>query len=99
MALDLTPDGRGRLSEGALVEASVVARLLGVRLLRLHATVAIAPAEVRPAAAPVRVAASPDPTRTLPRGRSSARGRRLPDAVRSIDEAAEILARTRSNER
>jgi hypothetical protein len=92
VALDLTPDGRRRLSEGALVEASVVARLLGVRLLRLHATVALAPAEVRPAPGPVR-----DVTLTAPRRRPGAPGRRLPDAVRSIDEAAEILARTRRN--
>ena len=95
MVLDLTPDGRRRLSEGALVEASVVARLLGVRLLRVHATVALAPAEVRPATTPVRVAGSRGLTRAAPRGRSSAPGHRLPDAVRSIDEAAEILAGTR----
>ena len=95
VALDVAPDGRRRLSEGALVEASVVARLLGVRLLRLHATVALAPAEVRPATAPVRVAASRGLTRAAPPGRRVAPGRRLPDAVRTIDEAADILAGTR----
>lgn len=40
----LTVDRRGRLSEGALVQASVRARLLGIPLLRLDATVALTPA-------------------------------------------------------
>jgi hypothetical protein len=97
VALDVRPDGRRRLSEGALVEASVVARLLGVRLLKLQATVALAPAQVTPDTAPVHVAASRAIARPPPPGRSSPPGRRLPDAVRSINEAAEILAGTRRN--
>ena len=95
MALDVVPDGRRRLSEGALVEASVVARLLGVRLLRLHATVTLAPAEVTPATASVQVPASRGITRSAPPRPPGAPGRRLPEAVRTIDEAAEILAKAR----
>jgi hypothetical protein len=48
-----TPIGMGaaiepgrRLSEGALVQASVRARLLGIPLLRLEATIALMPAAI-----------------------------------------------------
>lgn len=37
---------RRRLSEGVALRASVVARLLGIRLLTLDATVLVAPAEI-----------------------------------------------------
>jgi hypothetical protein len=93
--LDVTPDATRRLSEGGIVEASVVARLLGMRLLRLHATIALAPAEVRPATAPARAGASPGATWTAGRARPGAPGRRLRDAVVTIDEAGEILAGVR----
>jgi hypothetical protein len=94
IALDVAPDGRRRLSEGALVEASVVARLFGVRLLRLDASVALAPADVRPAAAPVQAAPRSIP-RSAPRRASVAPGRCLPEAVRTLSEAAEVLSDTK----
>jgi hypothetical protein len=95
--LDVTPDGRRRLSEGGLVEASVVARLLGMRLLRLHATIALAPAEVRPASAGARARASPEATPIARRAPSGAPGRSLRDAIVTIDEAGEVLAEIRRN--
>ncbi len=76
-----------------MVEASVVARLLGMRLLKLDATVVLHPAEVSPV---------PPQRPGEPRARSRA-GRVLPapgarglaDAVRSIDEGAALLAEAR----
>jgi hypothetical protein len=44
VALTAVPDRSRRLSEGALVQASVRARLLGIPLLRLDATVVLMPA-------------------------------------------------------
>ena len=48
-----TATGEGRLSEGAVVRASVLARLLGIRLLRLEADIALVPAS------PPRLAVAP----------------------------------------
>ena len=47
-ALDpvLQPDPGGSLTEGVVVRTSLVARLLGVRLLRIDGTVLIAPARL-----------------------------------------------------
>ena len=94
----LAPPDRGRrLSEGALVQASVRARVLGIPLLKLEATVVLAPAAV--AAAPS--AALQPPTRTsarssgVPPARSGATGHGLAEAVRSINEGAELLAEVR----
>jgi hypothetical protein len=70
-----------RLSEGALVQASVRARLLGIPLLRLDATVALMPAAVT-ATRPALVA-----------------GDGLAEAVRSINDGAEVLAQVRRNGR
>lgn len=47
IALTAVPDHNRRLSEGALVQASVRARLLGIPLLRLDATVVLMPAATR----------------------------------------------------
>jgi hypothetical protein len=44
----LAPDGDGRLSEGVLVETHLLARLLGLRLLRVDGVVTIAPARLAP---------------------------------------------------
>ena len=45
--LAATPDPDGRLSEGVGVEAHVLARLLGMPLLRLHADVVLVPVRLR----------------------------------------------------
>jgi len=76
------PQRGRRLSDGVLVEASILARVLGVRLLTLDATVVLAPADVGEPAAPP------------PAGSSRGHGG-LAEAVRSIDEGARVLARTR----
>ena len=92
--LTAVPDRRRRLSEGILVEASVLARLLGIRLLKLHATVVLMPADVaaQPAAphAPPALDALP-PTRVYPAGRG------LAEAIRHINEGEELLAEARLN--
>jgi hypothetical protein len=72
-------DPSRRLSEGALVQASVRARLLGIPLLRLDATVVLMPAAI-----------------TAPRSALGA-GNGLAEAVRSINDGAEVLAQVRRN--
>jgi hypothetical protein len=42
----LAPDADGRLAEGVLVETHLLARLLGIRLLRVDGVVTIAPARL-----------------------------------------------------
>jgi hypothetical protein len=97
-ALTAVPDRRRHLADGILVEASILARLLGLRLLTIHATVVLAPADVT---APSASAARGSPVRRSMRssGRppgSLVAGRRgLAEAVRTINEAAELLAEAR----
>jgi hypothetical protein len=95
--LTAAPDRRRRPSDGLVVEASIVARLLGVRLLRLNATVVIAPADVT--AQPSARHDSRPRTRTRPLGvppsRSAPVGGGLAQAVQRIDESAAILAEAR----
>jgi hypothetical protein len=91
VVLSAVPDHRRSLADGVLVEASVLARVLGMRLLTLHATVVLAPAQVTaPPAGPVRTSAP-----TLGRLPPGAAGRDLAEAVRTLNEGAEILARAR----
>ena len=78
-ALTAALDPSRRLSEGALVQASVRARLLGIPLLRLDATVVLMPAAL-----------------TAPSS-AHALGNGLPDAVRSLNDGAEVLAQVRRN--
>jgi hypothetical protein len=80
-----------------LVEASVRARVMGIRLLSLNATVVLAPADLT--ASPPAVVDLPPRPSAVPRARSRAAGRGLAEAVRSIDEGAEILSRTQQNGR
>jgi hypothetical protein len=94
-----TPDRRRRLSEGVLVEARIRARLLGIRLLTIDATVVLAPAAVT---APSLAAHDPPQRASVrfsatSRNRSAAtgHGHRLAEAVQSISEGVELLAATR----
>jgi hypothetical protein len=80
-ALTAALDPSRRLSEGALVQASVRARLLGIPLLRLDATVALMPAAI-----------------TAPSSALAA-GNGLAEAVRSINDGAEVLTQVRRNRR
>jgi hypothetical protein len=82
-----------------LVEASILARVLGIRLLTLEATVVFVPAEVAapssaPHDSPARISQR---SAGLPPARSGAVGRGLADAVRNINEGAELLAEVRRN--
>lgn len=81
VAMSAAIDPRRRLSEGALVQASVRARLLGIPLLRLEATIALMPAAIT---APSSVLAE---------------GNGLAEAVRSINDGAEVLAQVRNGRR
>jgi hypothetical protein len=107
VVLEVAPDRRRRLSDGALVEASLAARLLGMRILTLDATVALVPADVtaarpagqdRAAHAPTRSSGDASPRSSGDsRGRPASVGHRLPDAVRNLDEGARLLAQVQRN--
>jgi hypothetical protein len=88
--LTVAPDGRRRLSQGVLVEASIVARLLGLRLLSLEATAVLTPADVTTRLSGQRRTAGRPPGAWPPR-RSAVAGRGLADAVRNLDEGAKLL--------
>ena len=75
----LTAADRRRLSEGAVVQGTVRARLLGIPLLRLDATLALMPASITPS------------TPLLGSGNGYA------DAVRYMNDGAEVLAEVRRN--
>jgi hypothetical protein len=81
VALTATVDRSRRLSEGSLVQASVRARLLGIPLLRLDATVVLMPAAVTASSSAVVA------------------GNGLAEAVRSINDGAEVLAQVRRDGR
>ncbi len=98
------PDSRRRPSDGIVAEASIIARLLRLRLLTLHATVVVSPAVVtksstrepsarRPHAAATRTFDGPAQTYDATPARPV--GRRLAQAARTVDESAATLAATR----
>jgi hypothetical protein len=81
------------LSEGALVEARIRGRVLGIPLLKIDAAVALVPAS--PSVAPPTSRARPvEPTMSSGNGsrRIEAPGSALAEAIQSLDEAAELLA-------
>jgi hypothetical protein len=81
VALTAAVDRGGRLSEGALVQASVRARLLGIPLLRLDTTVMLLPTRITISSSTVGA------------------GNGLAEAVRSINDGAEVLAQVRRDDR
>lgn len=107
VGLTAVPDRKRRLSDGFLVEASILARVLGIRLLTLDATVVLVPADVTaPSSEPPdlpesRTARSLDSAPARPSGlavgQAGAVGSGLADAVRSINEGAALLAEARRN--
>ncbi len=76
-----------------------MARLLGIRLLTLDATVALVPADVTARTSPRGASPAGTPPRPagIPPAQARATGRGLADAVRSINEGAELLAEARRN--
>jgi hypothetical protein len=93
--LTVAPDRRRRLSQGVLVEASILARLLGLRLLTLEATVVLAPADVTTQSTGQRSVAR-RPSNASPSRRSRVPGRGLADAARNLDEGAKLLEMARN---
>jgi hypothetical protein len=103
----VAPDLTRRRSEATLVEGFVTARLLGMRILTLDATVALVPADVAIATPPVATppVSRPPVEHRAPyvagrsvgaqRGPAGAVGPRLADAVRTLDEGARVLAKVR----
>jgi hypothetical protein len=81
VALTAAVDRSRRLSEGGLVQASVRARLLGIPLLRLDATIALMPAAITASSS------------------AFVSGNGLAEAVRSINDGAEVLDQLRRNGR
>jgi hypothetical protein len=83
-----------------LVDACILARVLGIRLLTLDARVILLPADVKtPSAAPAdqrRPRTSARSPSVVPQ-HSGAIGHGLADAVRAINEGAAILAEARSD--
>ena len=68
--------------------------VLGLRLLKLDALIVLTPAEVAPPSSAAR-AGRPRPSSTSTPARSASGRSRLAEAVRNIDEGAEILAEAR----
>ena len=93
--LTATPDRRKRLSDGVLVEASLLARVMGVKLLTIDATVALVPADITASSSAVHVTPDgvPGRSRAIAPERSPVAGQGLAEAVRRIDEGAELLSR------
>ena len=81
------PDGEGALSDGLVVEASVVARVFRVRLLEVDASLVVSPANVKG-----RTPAMPSRTRRRTVGAG------LVAAERVLDEGAASLAASRAHE-
>jgi hypothetical protein len=99
VVLTAVPSRRKRLSDGVLVEALVLGRVLGMRILTLRASVVLAPAEVTSPTSADRAVALPPAARPagLVPARRPVAGRRLAEAVRRIDEGAQLLADARRN--
>ncbi len=83
------PTRTRRLSEGVVVEASIMARLLKWRVLSIDASILLLPANGPPADG--TIATPPRDTRSR---RATSRGR-LADAIKNIDHAENELARAR----
>jgi hypothetical protein len=75
----MEPDEESRLSEGVLVETALVARVLGLRLLRVDGTVILAPARLheRPGPTPLAVSSTSNDGPVLEPGRRLVEARRL----------------------
>jgi hypothetical protein len=98
--LTAVPDPRKRLSDGVLVEACIRARLMGMPLLKIEGTIVLAPAGLTAPATAPRDLPIQSSTRSSHAAstRSGVPGQgRLTEAVRTINEGAELLADARRN--
>jgi hypothetical protein len=90
----LQPDADGSLADGVVVETRIVARLLGLRLLRVDGVVLLSPGRVRePQLPPEALAATEEPHRPSYDGVRA--GERLALAGRLIASNEGRLDRTR----
>jgi hypothetical protein len=88
----MEPDEESRLSDGVLVETALVARVLGMRLLRVDGTVLLAPARLH--ARSVRTASTESAVVTsslVPDTRSLEPGARLVQAARLLRDNGERM--------
>jgi hypothetical protein len=90
------PDGAKQLSEGLVVEASVVARLLRIRLLAIDARLIVAPAAVEGRTRAAARGADAMLAPVTPPTRTRATGAGLTRAARLLSEAAASLAASRA---
>jgi hypothetical protein len=93
MGRERAAGGRRSLSEGMLVEARIVARLMGLRLLTVDAAVALLPAAAKRRMSSVDHESSDDYRQIAARGPKGTLG----DAVRRLDEGTQVLERVRRN--
>jgi hypothetical protein len=90
------PDERRSLSDAIVIEASIAGRVLGLRLLRLEASVVVTPANIETTDRSLRPPAGP----TSPRSNGARpQGEGLVDATRVLDESAAMLGSTRTRQR
>jgi hypothetical protein len=87
-----------RPTEGVRVEASVIARLLGLKLLKLDATVLVLPTDVSEASSVPSLGIQTSPVPRRPSANDAAANkRRLSDAVENLNEGARLLEEARRN--
>ena len=93
---DLQPDANSSLADGVVVETRLVARLLGLRLLRVDGVVLLSPGRVRE---PEVAARAPDPPAPVVRQEDAGPrpGERLALAGRLIASTGSRLERTRAS--
>jgi hypothetical protein len=95
-AATLQPDADSSLADGVVVETRLVARLLGLKLLRVHGVVLLSPARVREPQLPTRDLAFSE-VAAHGRGYDGVRpGERLALAGKLIASTGSRLERSRS---
>ena len=95
----ISPAGARRPGDGILIEASILARVLGLRLLTLDATITLVPADVRTPSSIARDRPGHAITqrRGSPAARRRAAGGDLARAVETLGEGERVLAEARRN--
>lgn len=77
-------NGNKSLSDGVVVEASVIARLLGIKLLRLHAHITLLPADLE-------LITYLDPTGSQQHSNYPTEGGGLSEAVKLLAHASQTM--------
>ena len=92
-ATTLAPDTASHLSDGVVVQTRLVARLLGLRVLRVDGVVHLAPARLEPAGSARPQAPRPAWEVRSSRGASDALGADLAHASRLLEDGDRRLGR------